>query len=80
MASQESSSCGRAKLRVVDKVARVFDGAAAADEADARYYASLSPQERVDLLLELVNRYRDSLGEAAERLERVCRVTELTEG
>ena len=64
-------------LHDVDRRVRIFDGAQAADEADAAYYASLSPAERVDLLLELVRRHRESLGEAAARFERVCRVTEL---
>lgn len=55
---------------------RSFDEADAADDA---YYASLTPQERVDLLLDLVAAYRESLGEAAQRFERVCRVTQLAD-
>lgn len=57
----------------------VFEGAEAADEADSAYYASLTPRERVDMLLELVERHRESLGEAAARFERVCRVAQLGE-
>jgi len=56
---------------------RVFSSFEEADEADHQYYASLSPQERLDVLLELVARHRESMGEAAERFERVYRVTEL---
>jgi len=35
------------------------------------------PRERVDILLDIIAAYRESLGEAAERLERVYRVTDL---
>jgi len=36
--------------------------AAVADEAEAAYYAALSPAERIDILLSLVQAYRESLG------------------
>lgn len=61
----------------MERVARVFDTPEAADRADDAYYASLTPEARVDLLLELVARYRESLGEADQRLARVCRVVDL---
>lgn len=59
---------------------KVFGSFREADEAESDYYASLTPEQRVELLLELVARYRESLGESAERLERVHRVTELSRG
>jgi hypothetical protein len=40
----------------------------------------LTPAERIDILLGIIEHYRSSLGEAAERFERVCRVTELSRG
>ena len=61
----------------MERALQVFRGFDEADRADAEYYASLTPQQRLDLLLELIARYRESLGESAERLERVHRVTEL---
>lgn len=64
----------------MDHVARVFSSVEDADESDEEYYASLSPAERVDILLDLAAQYRRSLGPSAERFERVCRVVELTEG
>jgi hypothetical protein len=64
----------------VERVVRVFDNFADADDADEAYYASLSPAERLDILLDLIEYYRGSLGQAAERFERVCRVTELSRG
>jgi predicted transcriptional regulator len=57
---------------------RIFSSFREAEEADADFYASLSPQDRVDMLLELIARHRESIGEAAERFERVYRVTELS--
>jgi hypothetical protein len=50
-----------------------------ADEADARYYAGLSPQERLDIVLELADRYWRK-GEDSQRLARVYRVVERQRG
>ena len=63
----------------MEKSIRKFDSFEEADRADAEYYASLTPQQRLDILLELVESYRKSLGETAERFERVYRVVELSE-
>jgi hypothetical protein len=71
---------GRGTLMSLEHVAQVFHSFADADRADEEYYASLTPQERVDILLELIERYRSSFGQAADRFERVSRVTELAEG
>lgn len=57
---------------------QVFTSFEAADRADDDYYASLSPDERLDVLLTLIAAYREATGEAATRLERVYRVTELS--
>lgn len=64
----------------VERIVQVFTSFVDADTADDDYYANLTAAERVDVLLELIERYRDSLGEAAERFERVCTVTELPRG
>ena len=64
---------------MVERVAQVFASFDAADEADDQFYADLTPQERLDLLLELVERHRSALGASAERLERVHRVVELSQ-
>ena len=60
-------------------VLRVFSSFREAEQADRAFYASLSPQERLDLLLDLVARQRESMGEATQRLERVYRVVELSQ-
>ena len=49
-----------------------------ADAADAAYYCSKSPSERLDILLELVKQGR-SRDEAERRFERVYRIVELAE-
>ena len=62
----------------MERVAQIFTSFAEADEADDEYYAGLSGSERVSILLELVEHYTESLGEAAQRFERVCRIAELS--
>jgi hypothetical protein len=64
----------------MEPTVRRFESFAAADEAQDRYYASLTPAERLDILLELVARVNASFGEAAKRFERVHRVVELSRG
>jgi hypothetical protein len=73
----------RVKSRVeynadVEKVARVFGSHDEADEADRRYFESLTPQQRLDIFLELLWRGRSG-DDAAQRLERVYRVVELSQ-
>ena len=63
-------------LKDVDKAFRAFQSFEEADRVDRAYYRSLTPKQRLDLLLELVRRS----GPAAERFERVCRVVARKEG
>ena len=59
----------------MDKVVQVFASHAEADEANALFEASLTPEERIDIVIELRD-YRHP--DAAEQgLARVYRVTEL---
>jgi len=64
----------------MDKVARICSSFADAEEADDEFYRALSPQERLDIALELARRHRSSLGEAAETFARVHRIVELAQG
>ena len=63
----------------MQRVVNRFQSWKRSEEADRAYYRSLTPEQRLDILLELIARYRDGLDEdeAAQRLERVCRVTKL---
>ena len=49
----------------MERVVRVFDRHSDAEAADRAYYASLPPQERLNLLQTFMERYRAGLGEAA---------------
>ncbi len=61
----------------MEKVGRKFRSFAEAEQAEREYYRSLTPQQRLDLMLDLI---RQSVpDEAFERFERVCRVVKLHE-
>jgi hypothetical protein len=62
----------------VDRVLQTFSSFEEAARADDQFYADLTPQARLDLLLELIERHRGALGEAANRFERVARITKLS--
>jgi hypothetical protein len=63
----------------MERTIQRFDCPREADRADREYYASLTGEERLDIALELAKRYREGLGEAAQRFERVYRVAQLSE-
>ena len=56
--------------------ARKFATHAEAEEADREYYLSLTPQQRLEILFELVSQYRKEHG-LSDRIERVYRIVEL---
>jgi hypothetical protein len=59
----------------VEKVVRIFDSHAAADEADALFDAQLSPEERLRIAIELRDlRHPDA---AQQGLARVYRIVKL---
>ena len=54
---------------------RVFRSHEASDESDRDYYRSLTPEQRLEILLELNSRWRHQDDAAPTgRLARVCRV------
>ena len=57
----------------MEKIGRKFESHRAADAADRAYYRSLSPTQRMDILLDLINSQRSN-DETSQRLARVCRV------
>lgn len=61
------------------KTVQMFNSFADAEHADEEYYASLSPVERLDLLLEMIARHQSSENETTQRFERVSRITELSQ-
>jgi len=60
----------------MEKVAQIFSSFEEAEEAENRYYARLSPQERMAILLELV---RPKTDDSQQRLKRVYRITPLAQ-
>jgi len=60
----------------MEKVAQIFSSFEEAEEAENRYYARLSPQERMAILLELVSPKTD---DSQQRLKRVYRITPLAQ-
>jgi len=63
----------------MELVVTIFGSHAEAEAADRAALAALSPQERLDTLLRMVERQREGLGVAASRFERTCRVAPLSE-
>lgn len=61
----------------MEKVARIFRSFAEADKADFEYYQSLTPEQRLDILGELITLAQTN--ETEQRLERVCRIIKLQE-
>ena len=61
----------------MERIVRQFDSHAEADAVDRAYYLSLTPQQRLDILFDLVRIYREEHG-CSERLERVYRIVELS--
>ena len=59
----------------MEKTAQVFGSFEEADRADARLDASLTPQERLQIAIELRDRRHPDAAE--QGLARVCRVVEL---
>jgi len=58
---------------------RIFRSFADAERADDAFYASLTPQQRVDLLLDLIAAYTEQLGGSSEGLAGVHRVIPLSQ-
>jgi hypothetical protein len=58
----------------VDHTIRRYDSLTEADAAEAQYYGSLKPEERLEILLDLIEAYRRANVEGSERFERVYRI------
>jgi len=61
----------------VEKVARKFRSFAEADKADLEFYQSLTPEQRLDILGELIAGANP--GGTEQRIERVGRIIRLQE-
>jgi hypothetical protein len=61
----------------MDLVVRKFGSHEEAREADLRYYRSLTPAERIEILLALIASARKEGDASSERLERVYTIAQL---
>jgi hypothetical protein len=62
----------------MERTVAKFSSHKAAEEADLEFYRSLTPQQRLDILLELIENSRREGDAAAERFERVYRIVKLS--
>ena len=67
----------RGKIERVERVWAKFASHEEARRANLAYYRSLTPQQRLDILLELINLSRKEGDPSSERLERVVRIRRL---
>jgi hypothetical protein len=62
----------------MQKIARIFRSTADSEKADREYYLPLTPEQRLDILLDLVAQAAQD-NEAPKGFERVCRIVKLSE-
>lgn len=58
---------------------RIFKNHDAADRADDEYYASLTGNQRVDLMIEMNRIFAEAYGAPEQRLRRVYRIVKSTQ-
>jgi hypothetical protein len=62
----------------MERTVAKFSTQKAAEQADREFYRSLTAQQRLDILLELIEHSRREGDAAAERFERVYRIVKLS--
>jgi hypothetical protein len=62
----------------MERVVAKFSSFQEAERAEREYYRSLTPQQRLDILLELIECSRKEGDAAAHRFERVYRIVKLS--
>jgi hypothetical protein len=61
----------------MDIVARKFNSFAESERADREYYRSLTPEQRLDILLDLIARaYPEAASQPIERVYRIIKLHE----
>ena len=62
----------------MERVVERFGSFEDAERAERAYYASLTGQQRLDILAQMIARHQEGLSESQQRFARVCRVVELS--
>ena len=65
-------------MGVMERVARKFKGHEHAALPDRNYYLSLTPAQRVDILLDLAARRKEPPGATEQKFARVYRIVKLS--
>lgn len=64
----------------MEKISKIYHSHSEADQADSEYYASLSPNQRVEILLELISNYASSYYDGfTEGFKRVYKIIDRKE-
>ena len=64
----------------MEKIIKIYDSQEQAEEEEHKYYASLTPDKRVEILLDLISNYASTYYDGfTERLQRVHRIIDRTE-
>jgi hypothetical protein len=63
----------------MERTVAKFTSHEAAEQADRDYYRSLTPQQRIEILLELIEQARPHNDASSERLERVYRIVKFSQ-
>ena len=61
----------------MDFTVRKFSSHEEADKADREYYRSLTPERRVEILLELVESYSNASVRGFKRVYRLCQIEDV---
>ena len=63
----------------MERKVKIYKSFAEAEEADKKYYHSLTPSQRIDLVLRLRNQYRPYGDERSENFVRVWSIVKLSD-
>ena len=73
MVTADENVCG------LERKVEIFKSLDEAKDADKKYYQSLTPAQRIDILLRLREQYRPYGDELSQKFVRVCRIRKLTD-
>ena len=66
-------------MKIVEPIVAKFPSHQESEAATRLYYQRLSPTERLEILLDLIDAFRKESGATSEGFERVYRISQLSE-